>query len=254
MQIRVIIILSILLFESCSVLRVNQNPISSEENSHKVLIGIEKFDNSNISENSFSIQKAIIKIDEEKGRNQEFIGNIRYYNNDRFLISLRTVSGIEFVRVFVNSDSIFVLDRINKTIYEGSENSFYKKYGIRKDYILIFLGDIVKIKNSDFKILGGEGDNNSIQMISDSLRIMFKYNSLIGKAVNTKIIEHDKIEAVNIDFSNFQRIGNKTYPRSIDIHNLPQYKKLSIRVKKMKIPWEGEIRFIIGKEYNIIRI
>jgi hypothetical protein len=253
LQIKGIIVISILLLGSCTVLKVNKNNALKEANSDNDILYSENIENYNISSNSFYIQKVIIKI-EEADRRQEFIGNLKYESKDRFLISVRSVAGIEFVRIYFNNDSIFVMDRINKTIYEGNETSFYRKYGIKKDFLFILLGDIISSKGTDNEYIKGNIKNTIIKRMSGNLEIEYKYSNEQRKAISSEIKEHNKSESIKINYNNFRRIDGNFFPQKIDINNFHEYKKLSLLIKKIEIPWDGEIRFIKVKEYNLVKI
>ena len=49
---------------------------------------------------------------------------------DKFLISIKSHTGIEVARIFLTGDSIMINDRINKKLYYGSTSYLKNKYGL----------------------------------------------------------------------------------------------------------------------------
>ena len=80
--------------------------------------------NQNITNNGFFIQKAEIEIVTGEGK-EKYLASIKFEKPDKYLISVKSRTGIEGARIYISNDSILVNDRINKKLYSG--NTFYLK-------------------------------------------------------------------------------------------------------------------------------
>jgi hypothetical protein len=87
----------------------------------------------NITNSGFFIEKAEIEINNDKGK-EKFIANIKFELPDKYLISLKSRSGIEGARIYLSKDTILVNDRINQIEYYGTSFYIRKKYGFSRKF------------------------------------------------------------------------------------------------------------------------
>jgi len=207
----------------------------------------------NLTEKSFFIQKAEIEYINGEQK-QKFLATIKFEYPGRYLISLKSRTGIEGARIFVSKDSILINDRINKAIYFGNALYLRKKFGIDQSLLALLFGDFI--------------DNEKINTFKDQC-INGKY-FLIRNIHGVKLeylidCKNRKITSVNIDksyenkeisfkYDEFKRIGSVIVPKVIIMDYNDINLKVKIRVLKMEYPWNGNVKFFPGKGYELIEL
>lgn len=251
-KIAIILFLGILT-GACSVTRKMRNetyPESSDTNSGNVLQRVIK---QNITSASFFIQKAEIELITQNGK-KKFLGSIKFEYPDKFLISLKSRTGIEATRIYINKDSILVNDRINKTIYFGTALNLKRKFGLNQSVIPLIFGDIV-VENR-FNAGIGKCEENKLKVDSNVRGVTMKYNidCKRSKLDQVNLGNSNLKENININYSNFIYLNSTLIPRSIGIEDLQNNIKVRIKIIKTEYPWNGDVRFVPGKGYEIIEI
>jgi len=145
-----IILLICFFTASCSVTRKERTNVNDKLNRTFSDNTLESIKYQNITSNSFFIQKAEIILLTKNGK-ERFIANIKFEKPDKYLISIKNITGIEGARIYINEDSILVNDRINKKLYFGNSYNLKKKFGLTIDLIPLIFGDIVLDKNCEKK-------------------------------------------------------------------------------------------------------
>ena len=59
---------------------------------------------------------------------------------------------------------------------------------------------------------------------------------------------------ININYSNFIYLNSTLIPRSISVEDLQNNIKVRIKIIKTEYPWNGDVKFVPGKGYEIIEI
>jgi hypothetical protein len=158
----------------------------------------------NISGKDLIISRARIQYNSEDiSRNVS--GFFKYSKKGEFLLSLRSVAGIEVARIMIRKDSIKIHDRINNTLYVQSLNYMKKKYGIGAGDLVLLWGDIPRYmakEISDNKLSGqktffirGDEVNYEIEMDEEwnkVRRVKFKYNEGAQSEIKFENYEEDK--------------------------------------------------------------
>ncbi len=237
----------ILGFEGCSVLKTRENINISEEN----ITNTDEIKKFNITSLSFSFQKIEISV-EGSGKEQKFMGNLKYMNSGKFLISLRNNSGMEGVRIYIDKDTILANDRINRKTYYGSSSHLFEKYGITAEYFPVLLGDLIideKAKNNTIKCNNGTAEIN--ELIGQN-EIHYIADCSQKKIIKAELSKDPDKEAVNVEFRNFRKIDNHFYPLNIRINDPYNKNKITIEIKKAEIYNGQELKFIPGNNYELI--
>ena len=117
----VIILFLAIIAGGCYVNRKAANVVTLSDGVAENETILERTERQNITSRGFNIQKAEIEFNNQYG-NQKFLASIKFEYPEKYLISLKSRTGIEGVRVFINKDSVFVNDRINKKLYIGYFN------------------------------------------------------------------------------------------------------------------------------------
>ena len=122
---------------------------------------------------------------------------------DKFLISLKSNTGIEVARIYISGDSIFVNDRFNKKLYYGSTS--YLKNKVRSDNLLtsVALGDYVNDERLDSTRLNCIDGKLNVEGIVKNVNINYLIDCESGKSIMT--IPEDKIDEndLEIKYSDF---------------------------------------------------
>jgi hypothetical protein len=96
----------------------------------------------NITNNDFNILKAEIEVANDMDK-RRMICSIKYKKPGKYLLSIRSMAGIEAVRVFITEDTVMINDRLSKKLYYGDPDYLLGKYGITVAVIPVILGDFV---------------------------------------------------------------------------------------------------------------
>lgn len=202
----------------------------------------------NISNSGFFISRAMVEIS-GKGIEEKVVCSIKYNYPDKYLITLRTRSGIEVGRMFVTSDTVLVNDRINRKLYYGSGKALNLKYGISSKTFPLIFGDYLS-------------DGEDGRGIMDCVEQVIRKRCIVDGSVIEYTIDCNEDKPVfvltgrnnelNLKYGNFRKAGLAVFPEDISIEDV--YRKLKVRlsIEKIESPWEGSIEFIPGARYELI--
>lgn len=207
----------------------------------------------NLSENGFFIEKAEIdvKIGESRDR---VIGTIKFEKPDKYLVSVKTRSGIEAARIFISKDSIFINDRINRIMYFGSSGYIYRKFGISDKVLPVIFGDFISEKciNKDNYLC--KDDRLIIDCQANGLIISYNIDCKQRKSTMSFPKNDLNINNIEIKFENFIKVGNTVTAKNISIKRLENNSFYKIRIKRILTPWNGVIEFVPGRNYERIEL
>ena len=238
---------------SCSVTR----NIGKEKtiNSNKLYSNnvLESVKNQNITDSSFFIQKAEIEVINDSGK-ERFIGNIRYEFPDKYLISLKSKSGIEGARIFISNDTILVNDRINKKLYSGTPFYLKKRYGLSQNCLPIIFGDIVTDKSYADAQEKCSGDRVIINCMINGIILNYNIDCRKRKVILVDQINNSSQQGLKIKYDSFFNIGNILIPRIVELEDIQYNITIKIKVLKVEYPWKGTVKFIPGNGYELIKL
>lgn len=207
----------------------------------------------NLSKENFFLEKAEIQLvlGEET---QKFLASLKFEFPDKFLISLKSISGIEALRIYLSGDTILINDRINKKLFAGNSKYLEKKFGIPNALFPLLFGDWLTSKKEDnLNLKCTEGKVET----SDGLKgVLFRYviDCNLEKVLLTELQGSFNQENFKISFNKFIKRGNILIPGSIKVENLHQKIKMVIKMVKIQSPWEGKIEFIPGNRYELVQL
>jgi len=237
----------------CSIFRHNGS--TGADNSGKVISGniLEDVENQNVTQNGFFIQKAEIEFNTSVATDK-FFASIKFEKPDRYLISLKSRTGIEGARIIISGDSIRMNDRINKKLYSGTSIYLEKKYGFSQSLLPLIFGDLILENRCK---IGLE------KCIEDKLTLDCQIKgvalSYVIDCKRVKVISVDQVKSVNNDgikirYAKYFNPGNILIPRIIEFSDIRFDIRIKIKVLKMQYPWNGHISFIPGKDYELIEL
>lgn len=207
----------------------------------------------NITTRNFYIQKAEIEIS-GSGETNKLFGSIKFENPDKFLFSLRSRTGLEIVRIFISDDTILVNDRINRKLYCGRPSYLKMKYGLSASVLPVMFGDFIDgeiLDNIKLKCLDG---NFNTARIVEGMKLMYYIDCRIGKTVLMTTESSLKLKEVEIRYKDFFKKDKSIIPGKIEYTNFKREESVIIVIKKIELPWDGNIDFIPGNKYEIIQL
>ncbi|HRC89647.1 MAG TPA: DUF4292 domain-containing protein [Bacteroidales bacterium] len=241
---KIIVIILTFVVSSCatSLKSLNNNEIYSNPE-----VIIDETLRNNVSNYGFFIQKGKLDIKNENERTR-LIFTVKHLPPDNYLISLRSVTGIEAMRVKLSKDTIIVNDRINREILYGKGEAFERIAGVPIDLLVLAFGDLSGV-NIKFKV-NNEIKNNTIDVYSNikDINIISTINCNLKKVKKATVFTNQQGNMLVVSYSDFKR-GNTMVPGTIDIKNEKGNIRILIKIKKIIIPWHGEIEFIPGNGY-----
>jgi hypothetical protein len=228
---------------------------NKEGNSNLIFSGnvLEDVEEQNISKNSFFIQKAEIELitgnDKEK-----FLASIKFEKPDKYLVSLRSKTGIEGARIYISGDSILVNDRINKRMYFGTSFYLKKKFGLTQTFLPLIFGDI--IMNSECE--KGQGkcvdDRMNVSCIQKGVKLSYEIDCRKRKSISVTQMNNFAMEGFKITYEGYYRLGNKFIPKTVEFKDTQYNTTIKIKILKAELSWNGTVKFIPGKGYELIEL
>jgi hypothetical protein len=239
------------LISGCASLRMSKH-ISAGILADTTEISIsERVTKQNLTGQSFFIQRADIEYVTE-GRKQRLLATIKFEYPDRYLISLKSRTGLEGARIFINKDSILVNDRINKTIYFGKALYLRRKFGIDQSFLPLLFGDLIenKVKNlSKDQCFNGISD---ILRYVHGLKMHYLIDCKKSKVTAADISDSNGNKNIGIDYDKFMQVGDFIIPKVVKMNYVIGNQQIDIKILKIEYPWNGVVKFIPGKGYEII--
>ncbi len=213
-------------------------------------IKLNKLEERNLTKNSFFIQKADIYIRSDEN-DQKLLGSIKFEIPDKFLISLRSKTGIEVARIFITADTLLINDRINRVLYYGKPDFIGRKYGMNFSVLPLIFGDFVSddIIEGIGKCVDGYLNMNSFKA---GIRIIYTINCQNGKPVSAKEEGSLSDAALEFRYENFINRDSLIIPGKIYMKSLRMKTEVDMKIDKLEYPWNGNVEFIPGKNYEII--
>ncbi len=249
----VIIFSALILITACAVSRKKGGQTSSTGAKPVAGTLFDSILNQNITGRSFYIEKAEFRIKSGEGE-KSGIGTIKFLMPDKFLISIKSNTGIEIARIFLTGDSIMINDRFNKKIFYGSASFLKNKYGITTALLPVLLGDYVNDEKLDSNRLSCEEGMLSIGAVVKNVKVNYVMDCQQGKSILTKPEDSTGENLVEIYYTEFFRANNISVPGKIEIVEKKGNTRIEIRIQKIVSPWDGSIEFIPGKQFEKIRL
>jgi hypothetical protein len=247
-KIALILIVGIL-FTGCSVTKKNisSEAIIKSENILQDLVS------QNLTNNNFFIQKGEIEF-VNSGEKQRFLFTMKFQKPGKYLISLRSKTGIEGARIYISGDTILVNDRINKRLYTGNSVYLVKNFGLSQSFLPLLLGDF---------LTDGKGDKPGENCVGGKLNFDTQVKGLLlnyildcSKRKTAGVEQKNNFiqNGAEIRYSEYYRVGQILIPKIIEFEENQFNTKLVIKILKVESPWQGSINFIPGKDYEKIEL
>lgn len=209
--------------------------------------------NQNITNSGFFIQKAEIEIISNTGK-EKYLAGIKFEKPDKYLISVKSRSGIEGARIYMSGDSVLVNDRINKKLYSG--NSFYlkRKFGLTPDFLPLIFGDAIFDKNCKGSYEKCVEDKIVTECHVKGIVLNYEIDCKRRKVVAASQIDNFNKNVVKLKFGSFFNAGSYLIPKIIEFEDSQFDMTVKIKIFKVELPWNGSIKFFPGKGYELIEL
>ncbi|MGC1390012.1 MAG: DUF4292 domain-containing protein [Bacteroidales bacterium] len=249
----IVILILVAIATGCSITR-NVSNINLERSNRLVSNNVvESVIEQNITNTGFFIQKAEIEFINEKGK-EIFISSIKYEKPDKYLISLKSRSGIEGARIYISNDTILVNDRISKVLYYGTAYYLRTKYGFSQAVLPLVFGDIIIEKNCENNQIKCSEEKVNIRCGVKGLFLNYSIDCKKRKTILVDQMSNYVKQSINIKYEKFFNVGPILIPKMIEINDYEYNTTLRIKILKIESPWTGNIRFIPGKGYELIKL
>ena len=204
----------------------------------------------NFTTQPFFIQRADINIVGD-GISQKVNATIKFAQPDSFLISLRAFLGIEVARIFLTRDTILVNDRINSTLYFGSNQNLSAKYGFDLMFFPVLLGDLI----TGVQALQGVNCNDG-KAVFREIRKNYIVNYFID--CETKKCKEVTVESgsnyISVEFGNFGKDGKMVFPRYVKINNFANFAFFEMAIERVEFGVSSSIEFIPGRNFDRVEL
>lgn len=207
----------------------------------------------NLSAQNFYIQRADIRVTQEN-ITVRMTATVKFRRPDTLLVTVRSRTGIEAVRAFVTRDTILVNDRINKKMYIGKPELIGLKYGIEPVLIYAIFGDVIVDESDEARLMECKKGINRMGLEVNKRRIVYTMDCNTRKAIETYFEGDIKSGNITLKFSDIMQAGKVKYPQNIEINDDLKSVSINVGIKKIELHWEGEIGFIPGSGYKVVKI
>jgi len=206
----------------------------------------------NLGERDFEIGKLKLRIS-ENGNMDSFNGFLKHNSMGEILLSVRTIAGIEALRVHMSRDSIRINDRIYRKYSHGSTSEILSRFGFEWEDIGLLFGDIVYMPAGKEYLQCEEG---YVEMKLKKAEKNIRYRVDCKKRKLSFVNVNENESNLNIDgqYTEYQIVEELYYPGNIVIKINDKY-YIDIEIQKLQLVKDQVIRFSIGKGYetNILR-
>jgi len=241
-----IIFLCFLVFSSCGLMKKNtvtENYFSSAENAKEL---IEKINSQNISPEWLSLNTKI-KVD-QNDKQTNLSAQIRVKKDSVIWVSIKAPLGIEVIRTVITPDSVYFMNRLNKT-YLIKPISHLNQV-IKADISYSQLQDILfaSPKITDKKLEFSKTPAYNLK----SDKTNYNINPLFFRVEQMELIEsEDKKLIINfLDYQLFEEIDNYFFPSKLLVKVYSEERfDAEINYTKIEFNKKSNVSFNISKSY-----
>lgn len=125
-----------------------------------------------------------------------------------------SVIGVQGGKALINRDSITIVSTVDKEYYVFDYAELSKRFNFKIDFFVIqsaMLGNLIMPRAENDQILEG-GDFNMLNQRQGTIMIKNFINRSTKKLERLELLETTSSNSIIIDYSNFQPLGNKSFP------------------------------------------
>ena len=158
--------------------------------------------------------KAKFKFD-DKGKKVSAIANFRISKDSIIWISISGF-GLEAARVFIDTENVRVLDRLNKKYYEYTFDELSKEYNFEFTFKMVqsvLLGNLIEpYKNQKLQ-------KDEEYFIYDEIQGDYSFQNFIGnrsmKLEKVNVLDTSTNNTISVNYDDFIRVGTQIFPNEI---------------------------------------
>lgn len=206
----------------------------------------------NISGKNFFIQKAEVELN-SRGQTQKFIAGIKYEVPGRYLVTIRSRTGIEAGRIYIDRDTVLGNDRINRVLYYGDPGTLSYKYGIPFDILPVIFGDFV----SDSRSTNGVRCQNGAFEVEESVRgsrMIYEIDCSRKKIALAENLGSYNNLISELTYESFVSTDGITVPSVVKINHVVSGTSVTVKFDRIERPWNGTIDFVPGNRYERVEL
>ena len=203
----------------------------------------------NVSNSGFFIEKGKITSTSKEGKISLFF-NMKYSEDGTYLVSLRSTTGLEAFRVYLDRDTVMINDRLNKTLLVGNQYSFESISGVPYELLVLVTGDFYPgkaLSGADTQCIEGK---KSYSGYLRGLILNYEIDCILGKVKRLELGSDVEGQGIYFSYDGF-RGSNKRVPRKVEIIDQSRSVRIQVKIEKISQPWFGKIEFVPGRDYDI---
>lgn len=216
---------------------------------------IREVEDNNFTYNEFQT-KFSAKVKTEDA-NLSLKGQLRMKNDSIVWLSVALPVGLEVVRAMITHDSVFVINRTEKTYIKESIKNFKQfppPIADLKFIQAILVGNDITLKNGDKYHSEIVDELYKLQTINEINKMLYVQpeNFRIRKCDLQEISENGR--KLELNYENFERFDDKYLPTNINlsISEKPEF-NISISYSNVLINTEQDYKFSVPKKYDRVK-
>jgi hypothetical protein len=202
----------------------------------------------NIASVPFSISRMRMFYTEGSNTNR-LTANMKYHPDRGYLISARSVAGIEIARILFSDDTLHILDRVNRVYYINTTKDIVKRFGIRPDKVPSLFGHIdideeryiINQECSDTLIFNNNGLSGSEE---------FKLDCGSMELVQYTYYDSGGKNDLELYYAGYKSIEKFTYPGEINLINRNRNISLRVIIDRIDLMEDYTVKFSINEAYE----
>ena len=260
----IFILLAIITLASCRSTKKIQTAITKKDTVE--LVTTPKIDTTQLINNAlltlannridYKTFSAKVDVDYRGGDDKHYDVNatLRMYKDSLIWVSVNAVLGIEAMRMLINKDSVFLLDKLNKTYLTRSIDYLQEISGL--PLTLPALQNLL-VGNPVFvdSIVSYSNENNSIALLSigKSFKNLLSINGSSNVLVNSKLDDLDitRSRTANLSYDDYEKKKDRNFSSKRRI-SVSEKNKLDISLHFKQYEYNDDVNFpfSIPKNYR----
>lgn len=244
MQRTCILILLATVITGCSSTRKATETVTERENIREIYVN--DITVNNITNSDFHISRADIEINDKNGKSF-VMASLKYRKDGTYLLSVRTRSGIEMLRLYFTTDTLMANDRIKRRFYTASNAYLQKKYGISFSLIPLIFGDIVSSSEAN-QIIKCSGRVNIDRVKQNEIKYIAECG--YGKIRKAEIEGSTGAGKIVMEYAEYVRDNEYVYPSRIRMKDKDETTVINFDIRRIAFEGTGLIKFVPGANYE----
>lgn len=205
---------------------------------------------------AYTTLTARIKIDYEgDGETTSFKGDLRVYRDSAIWLSIKPALGLEAARILITTDSVKIIDRINKQYLARPIRYIADTYRVPLDFNLmqnVITGGLFYRNHKDIEATIVD---NAYQLVyeSDSIRNIVAVDPVNFTIRSLSLLDVPGRRSVDIDYLDYRKIDDQwfTHNRKLVVTEQESY-QVSLDFSRVTLNEPVAITFVVGDNYESI--